>query len=167
MQTRIDLGKSYGVTKYQLEMLDDIELLCEIGFLINCDIIDKCRSCRQLLKFSIKILLNRWDEIRFINFFDALKIVKDYKGLFKEVNFVLCWHEQRYLVKKLIKEFRNNLDNDPVELINKHDFLFNNSIILKGTIRLAVFNYSDPLNLFLNNLLFIFWSCFLPKFSKV
>ena len=67
-KTRIDLGKLYGVTKYEYEMLDDIDLLCEIGFLIQCDIIDRCRSCIQLLKFAIKILLNRCDEIRFIIF---------------------------------------------------------------------------------------------------
>ena len=67
-KTRIDLGKLYGVTKYEYEMLDDIDLLCEIDFLIQCDIIDRCRSCIQLLKFAIKILLNRCDEIRFIIF---------------------------------------------------------------------------------------------------
>ena len=61
-KTRIDLGKSYGVAKY--EKFDDIDLLCEIGFLIQCDVIDRCCACRQLPKFCIKILLNRWDEIR-------------------------------------------------------------------------------------------------------
>ena len=127
-QTRIDLGKCNGVTKYQLELLDDIKLLCKIGFLINCEMIDKCHSCRQLLKFCIKILLKRWDEIRFINFFDALKILTQYQELFNEYNFVQCWHKDRLVVKKMIKEFKNNINNNPPQImIDKYDFLFEQS----------------------------------------
>ena len=55
---RIDLGRSYGVTKNEYEMSDDIESLMEIGFLIHCEMIDRCRACRHLFKFCIKILLN-------------------------------------------------------------------------------------------------------------
>ena len=58
-KTRTDLGRSYGVTKNEYEMSDDIELLMEIGFLIQCDMIDRCCACRHLPKFCIKILLNR------------------------------------------------------------------------------------------------------------
>ena len=142
--TRIDLGKSYGVTRYQYEMLDDIELLCEIGFLINCEIIDKCCSCRHLLKFCITILLNKWDEIHFIDFFDVLKVVRNYKDFFKNTDFVLHWHEKRHIAKNLIREYKNNLDKDPVQLIDKYPFSFDESIeiytILKETIRLNVIN---------------------------
>ena len=81
-KTRTDLGRSYGVTKNEYEMSDYIELLMEMGFLIQCDTIDRCCACRHLLKFCIKILLSRWDEIRFIIFFDALKIIKDNKNFF-------------------------------------------------------------------------------------
>lgn len=87
-KTRIDLAKSYGGTKYQYEKLDDVERLSEIGFLINCEMIDRCHSCRHLLKFCIKIFLNSWDEIRFINFYDALKVVKCYKDFFKQCGFL-------------------------------------------------------------------------------
>ena len=105
-KTRIDLGKSHGITKYEYEMLDDIDLLCEMGFLIQCDIIDRCRACRQLLKFCIKILLNRWDKICFINFFDALKILKDNKDFFKTADILLHWRDKRTLVRDLIREHK-------------------------------------------------------------
>lgn len=147
-KTRIDLGKSYGVTKYQYEWLDDIELLCKIGFLMNCEIIDRCSSCRHLLKFCIKILLNRWDEIRFINFYDALKIVKDYKDFFKKTDILLHWRSKKKIVKDLIRE--NKVKKNSVELINnKFSFLFYESIeiysILTETIRLAVLNTNDSI----------------------
>lgn len=86
-KTRIDLGRnSFGATKYQYENLDDEDLLSEIGLLIQCEIIDRCHSCRHLLNFCIKILMNRWDEFRNINFFDALKFVKNNKDLFKRTD---------------------------------------------------------------------------------
>ena len=145
-KTRIDLGKSYGVTKYQYEKLDDVELLCKIGFLINCEMIDRCRSCRHLLKFCIKILLKRWDEIRFINFYDAFKVVRSYKDFFKRSDFLQHWREKRHIVKNLLREYR--VKKNALDLIDRHHFLFEESIY------------------FLNILLFIFWSCFLPKFPN-
>ena len=51
-KNRIDLGRSCGVTRYEYEMSDDIELLMEIGFLIQCDMIDGCPACRLYLNFA-------------------------------------------------------------------------------------------------------------------
>ena len=104
-KNRIDLGRSCGVTRYEYEMSDDIELLMEIGFLIQCDMIDGCRACRHLLKFCIKILLNRSDEIRFIDFFDALKIIKDNKDFFKKADILLNWRENREIVKDILRKY--------------------------------------------------------------
>ena len=60
--------KTYGVTKREYEMFDDIDLLIEVGFLIQCEAIDRCGTCRKLLRFCLQILIDCWDEIRFINF---------------------------------------------------------------------------------------------------
>ena len=49
-------------------MFDDIDLLIEIGFLIQCEAIDRCGTCRKLLRFCLQTLIDHWDEIRFINF---------------------------------------------------------------------------------------------------
>ena len=97
-----------------------------------------------MLKFCIKILLNKWDEIHFIDFFDALKVVRNYKDFFKNTDFVLHRHEKRHIAKNLIREYKNNLDKGPVQLIDKYYFLFDESIeiytILKETITLNVIN---------------------------
>ena len=37
------------------------------------------------------ILMNRWDEIRSINFWDAMQIVKDNKDLFSEDIYLNYW----------------------------------------------------------------------------
>lgn len=93
------------MAKYQLERLNDIDIFCGIGFLINCKNIDKCHSCKHLLKSCIKVLLNRWDEIRFINFFEVIKILKQSKELFREeYDFAKCWHNNKLFVKKMIKD---------------------------------------------------------------
>ena len=63
-------------------------------------------SCLQtLLKFCIKILLNRSDEIRFIDFFDALKIIKDNKDFFKKADILLNWRENREIVKDILRKY--------------------------------------------------------------
>ena len=80
--TRTDLhSKTYRVTKKEYEMLDNIDLL--IGFLIQCEAIDQCGACRKLLRFCLKILINCWDEICFINFVDAIEMVENYKSFLK------------------------------------------------------------------------------------
>ena len=83
-QTRIDLGRNcFGVTRWQYEELDEMDLLCEIGVLSNCKDISQCRNCTHLLRFCISILMDRWDEFRYINFFDAMKVIKNSSKLFK------------------------------------------------------------------------------------
>ena len=78
--------KCYGVNKWMLENLDDINLLYEIGVLSNC--------------YEMKnILMNRWDEIRYINFFDAMKILKKNKELFSDDFFISYWEKNEQKVK--------------------------------------------------------------------
>ena len=78
--------KCYGVNKWMLENLDDINLLYEIGVLSNC--------------YERKnILMNRWDEIRYINFFDAMKILKQNKEIFSDDIFISYWEKNEQTVK--------------------------------------------------------------------
>ena len=78
--------KCYGVTKWMLENLDDIDLLYQIGVLSNC--------------YEMKnILMNRWDEIRYINFFDAMKILKRNKEIFSDDIFISYWEKNEQTVK--------------------------------------------------------------------
>ena len=75
-QTRIDLGRNtFSVTRWQYEELDVMDLLCEIGVLSNCKCIDRCLACRHLWRFCISILMDKWDEFRYINCFDGMKVI--------------------------------------------------------------------------------------------
>ena len=138
-KTRADLGKSYRVTKIEYEQLDDIELLCEVCFLIQCKKIDRCCACRKLLRFCLKMLINRWDEIRFINFFDALKLIKEHKNYFSTASFVLYWYD-----RNLIREGRVKKDIADKSVLDKYQYLFYDSIdiysIMIDQIRLLVTN---------------------------
>ena len=96
--TRIDIHlKTYGVTKKEYEELDDIDLLIEVGFLIQCEQKGFCRACKKLLKFCLTILVNHWDEIRFINLFEAIQ--KNCKGFFKMVDILVHWRKHRPTVR--------------------------------------------------------------------
>ena len=141
---RIDLSRnSFGVTRWQYEELDDIELLCKVGVLSNCKDIGQCRTCRHLLRFFISILMNRLDEFRYINFFDAMKVIKNTSKLFKTSQVLDDWTSKEKLVKKLIRLYRKNKD-DPMIAINKYRYLFEESIkintIIKDHIRSLVVN---------------------------
>ena len=119
-KTRIDLhSKSYGITKKEYEMFDDIDLLIEIGFLIQCEAIDRCGACKKLLRFCLQILINRWDEIRFINFFGDVEMIKNCRGFLKMVDILEHWRLNRVIVKNLIREHK--LKNNADELINSDD----------------------------------------------
>ena len=110
--------------------------------------IDRCCACRHLPKFCIKILLNRWDEIRFIIFFDALKIIKDNKDFFKNADILQHWRENTETVKDIIREY--HLKKNAFDLVNDENyiFLFENVInqynIIQETVRQLVVN-KNPL----------------------
>ena len=127
------------------EELDDIDLLCEIGVLSNCKEIGRCCPCRHLLRFCISILMNRWDEFRYINFFDPMKVIKHSIKLFMTSIVLDHWVDNKKKVKKLIRLYKKNKE-DPMEAINKYRFLFEESIkinsILKEHIRSLVINTS-------------------------
>ena len=98
--TRIDIHlKTYGITKKEYEELDDIDLLIEVGFLIQCKQIGFCRTCKKLLKFCLTILVNRWDEIRFINLFEAIQMIKNCKGFLKMVDILDHWRKHSPTVR--------------------------------------------------------------------
>lgn len=123
--------------------LDDIDLLCEIGVLSNCKEIGRCCPCRHLLRFCISILMNRWDEFRYINFFDAMKVIKNSRKLF--MTSIVLDHRSIKKIKKLIRLYKKNKE-DPMEAIKKYRFLFEESIkinsILKEHKRSLVINTS-------------------------
>ena len=49
--------------------------------------------------------MNRWDEFRYINCFDAIKFVKNNENLFK-TDVLDHWRSRKKGVKKLLREYR-------------------------------------------------------------
>ena len=124
-------SRGYGINKYMFEELDDIELLCEIGVLSNCSIIGKCRVCRHFLKQCIKILAGRWNYIKYIDFYDALKVISENKELFSsQTNY---WERHQNEVNDLLA--LNNLTRDPLFALSEYKKLFNVSINFNCLIR--------------------------------
>ena len=61
--------------------MDCIDLFIELLILTNCQFMDKCRPCRHLLRFVVDVLRSKWDDIRFIDFEEALALAKHLKVL--------------------------------------------------------------------------------------
>lgn len=68
--------KRFGVSEWHYKQLDCIDLFMELLILTNCQFMDKCRSCRHLLRFVVDVLRSKWDDIGFINFDEALALAK-------------------------------------------------------------------------------------------
>ena len=76
--------RGFGVNRWFFAELDDIELLIEIGILSNCEMIAHCKVCRIFLEWCLTILSKLWEDDKYIDCFDALKIIREEKALFTE-----------------------------------------------------------------------------------
>ena len=83
----------YGITKWQFEALDDIDLLCEISIFSSCCWPGVCRVCKKFLRWCIQILLKRWNYTKYIDFFDALALVRGNRQLFNSLEFFDYWRK--------------------------------------------------------------------------
>lgn len=105
--------KRFGVSKWHYKQLDCIDLFMELLILTNCQFMDKCRSCRHLLRFVVDILRSKWNDIGFIDFDEALALAK-YLKVFMPYSVLLEHYKMnRPLLKKLINKARiekNTLD---------------------------------------------------------
>ena len=69
----------YGVTKWQIQDLDCIELYIELLILLNCELIDRCKPCKHFLGWVIETLEYKWDTIKYIEFDEALQKANNLK----------------------------------------------------------------------------------------
>ena len=139
--------KCYGVNRWMLENLDAIDLLYEVDVLSSCNEIKHCSCCKHLLKWCLEILQNRWEEIRFINFFDAMKVIKQNKSFFTNDFYHRYWEENEKNVLSIISFYKNT--DEPLQAIyeNKELFdIFNYYILLiKHYIHSLVINTDNSL----------------------
>ena len=82
---RVNFNKGiYGVRKWQFARLDDLDLLCEISIFSTYSWPGSCTVCRKYLRWCLEVLMNRWDYTRYIDFYDALEVVRDNRKLFNK-----------------------------------------------------------------------------------
>ena len=115
-------NKRFGVNRWMLENLDDIDLLYEVCILSSCDEIKHCSCRKHLLKWCLEILQNRWDEIRFINFFDALKVLEQNKLFFTIDFYNWYWEKNEEKVFNLISFYKQTDEAILAILYNKELF---------------------------------------------
>ena len=96
--------------------------LYEVGVLLSCHEIEHCSCCRHLLKWCLEILCNRWDEIRFINFFDAMKVIKQNRSFFGNDVLNRYWEQNEEKVKSIISFYKNT--DEPFQAIYENKELF-------------------------------------------
>ena len=91
--------------------------------------------------------MNRWDEIRYINFWDATKIVKDNKDLFSEDTYLNYWEKNFKKVNDLVRIYK--WTDDAIHAISEHRELFsvfnNLRSLIKTYLHSLVVNRSDSL----------------------
>ena len=86
--SKIEISRGrYGVCKYQYWKLDCLDLFIELLILLNCKILGTCRPCTNLLRFVVETLRNKWDDIRFIDFEEALALLKISKPWYLDLFF--------------------------------------------------------------------------------
>ena len=72
----------FGVLYNDYAYFDCVELYIE-PLLLNCKIIDVCRTCQSLMKWVIDFLVEKWDMLRFLKLDAALYIARSLKDLIK------------------------------------------------------------------------------------
>ena len=74
----------FGIRKWQYARLGDINLMCEISILSSCTLLGSYRPCRKHLTWCIEILMLRWDDIQYIDFYSAIEVIKNNRKLFND-----------------------------------------------------------------------------------
>ena len=98
--------KRFGVAKWHYKRLDCIDLYIELLILVNYQFIREYRPCRHLLKFVVDVLRNKWDDIRFIDFEEALHLANYLKALVPFSVILQHFTIKRRLLKKMISKAR-------------------------------------------------------------
>lgn len=114
--------KRYGANKWMYKELDDTDLLYEIGILSFCEEIEHCQVCRKLLEWCIQILSERWNYIKYIDFYEALKVLRENKELFSKDIIIGFWGKNEAKVKMMINQYK--ITEDVLGTIKSYEELF-------------------------------------------
>ena len=87
----------YGIRKWQFAALDNLDLLCEISIFSSCSWPGLSHLCRKHLTWCLEILQQRWNVVKYIDFYDALKVVKQNRKLFSKSLKFEYWRKDKIL----------------------------------------------------------------------
>ena len=127
----------FGVCKKEYWFLDWVDLYIEILFLLNCELIDQCRTCRCLLGWILEILEQKWDTIRFIEFELALLLAKELKFFVMGNTATDYYRQNKETVRTICKKGRISCNLDVI--LENNDF-FKDGDDRYMTIRSLIFN---------------------------
>lgn len=116
--------KRYGVTRWQYQKLDCIDLYMELLILLNYKVIDKCRPCCHFLKWVLKILQRKWDNIRYIELEEALKLARHLKTFVPKCVVLEHFTIHRKLLKQMITEIKKSKTKTIEDIIFENKFFF-------------------------------------------
>ena len=106
-------------------------------FLLNCELIDQCRTCRCLLGWILEILEQKWDTIRFIEFELALLLAKELKFFVMGNTATDYYRQNKETVRTICKKARISCNLDVI--LENNDF-FKDGDDRYMTIRSLIFN---------------------------
>ena len=81
-----------SVLKRDFYSMDCVDLYTEMLFYRRCDILDKCRTCSNLLRQMVPILEEKWDSVRFIDFDEALNLIKSLNHFVDESSTIVDYY---------------------------------------------------------------------------
>ena len=106
--------------KKEYWFFDCVNLYIEMLILLNCELIDQCKTCTYLLRWILEILQQKWDTIRFIEFEVALSLAKKLKFFVLDDTITDHYRSNKKIVLTICKNAKVSCDLDVI--LENNDF---------------------------------------------
>ena len=138
----------FGVCKNEYWYFDCVDLYIELLILLNCNFIGACRPCTYILKWIIKILIEKWDTVRFVDFEFALLLAISLKSFVSEPLIVRFYSRNMRFINDMCKKIKSSgwWDDCHLELLCYSDFFKNGDddyLFLRKFILSCITNTND------------------------
>ena len=104
---------------------------------MNCEFLGKCETCTYIIKWIIDILIQKWDTIRFVDFYLAMQLANEIKILIFSSPLVDYYTEQQKSLSEICKRDKYECD---LELVLKNEDFFIESNKYYLALRSFIFN---------------------------
>ena len=106
--------------KKEYWFFDCVDLYIEMLILLNCELIDHCKTCTYLLRWILEILQQKWDTIRFIEFEVALSLATKLKFFVLDDTIMDHYRSNKNIVLTICKNAKVSCDLDVI--LENNDF---------------------------------------------